>query len=242
MVSIKRSATTGEVDDSPALRAVSSPSRALKFPGVTSAKEWLPPLQLSTGVASLDEALGGGLPCGQILEISGCASSGKSSLAFGVCQALLARSRAVAWIDPVHRWSPLAALEAGVSLDLLLVVRVASGAAALKAAHLLLSCRGAVAAVVVELPPGFAPADSNLVKLQRLAAQAQVAVLFLTEFSPRAPSLGPSVALRLSVHREWRGSAPVRVVEVTRHKRGPNRVAVEEPAHGPDRLRIRSTL
>ena len=208
---------------------------------IAYAKDWAP-AWVPTGLGALDAALGGGLPCGQILEISGGASSGKSTLAFGMCRALLAQGKAVAWIDPTRRWAPLAALEAGLPLDLLLVARVGDGMAALRAAHLLLSCRGAVAAVVATLPPGFTPADSNLVKLQRLAAQGQVALVLLTERPPQGPSLSPTVALRLCVRREWRGAAAVCVVEVARHKRGPNRVAVEEPAHGPDRLRIRSTL
>jgi hypothetical protein len=208
---------------------------------VSYARDWTP-AWVPTGLAPLDVALGGGLPCGQILEISGGASSGKSTLAFGMCRALLAQGKAVAWIDSTRRWAPLAALEAGLPMELLLVALVGDGMAALKAAHLLLSCRGAVAAVVVALPPGFAPADTNLVKLQRLAGQGQVALVFLTERPPQVPSLSPTVALRLCVHRQWRGAAAVCVIEVAHHKRGPNRVAVEEPAHGPDRLRIRSTL
>jgi hypothetical protein len=223
---------------------VSSTARLKLLQGrqdVSYARDWTP-AWVPTGLAPLDVALGGGLPCGQILEISGGASSGKSTLAFGMCRALLAQGKAVAWIDSTRRWAPLAALEAGLPMEHLLVARVGDGMAALKAAHLLLSCRGAVAAVVVALPPGFAPADTNLVKLQRLAGQGQVALVFLTERPPQVPSLSPTVALRLCVHRQWRGAAAVCVIEVARHKRGPNRVAVEEPAHGPDRLRIRSTL
>ncbi|HEX4621311.1 MAG TPA: hypothetical protein VH208_07065 [Myxococcaceae bacterium] len=212
-------------------------------PDVTSGEDWAPTQAwVPTGLAALDAALGGGLPCGQVLEISGGASSGKSTLAFGMCRALLGQGKAVAWIDPSRRWAPLAALEAGLPLELLLVARVADGMSALKAAHLLLSCRGAVAAVVVNLPVGFVPADSNLVKLQRLAAQGQVALVFLTERPAGGPSLGPTVALRLCVHRQWRKTSAVCVIEIARHKRGPNRIAIEEPAHGPDRLRIRSTL
>eukprot|EP00439_Symbiodinium_sp_Y106_P070583 s689_g12.t1 len=39
---------------------------------------------LSTGAAPLDEALGGGLPCGQIIEVIGATQSGKTSLALSL--------------------------------------------------------------------------------------------------------------------------------------------------------------
>jgi recombination protein RecA len=198
--------------------------------------------RISTGFPELDVLLGGGLPCGQILEISGESSSGKSTLAFGACLSLLQRGKAVAWVDPSQGFWPLAALEAKKPLDKLLVLRVKDGMAALRGAHLLLSSRGAVAAVVVTLPAGFSPAESNLVKLLRLAEQAGAALVFLTQRPATAASLGACVALRLCVRRAMRGKTSVLQVHVARHKHGPTRAHAEEPVRGPDRLRIRSTL
>jgi len=198
--------------------------------------------RVATGWSELDALLDGGLPCGHILEISGPASSGKSTLAFGACLSLLQQGKVVAWVDTQGFW-PLAGLEAQCALEKLLVLRVRDGMTALRACFILLSCRGAASAVVLTLPAGFAPAETNLLKLQRLAEQAHTALVFVTERKPQAPSLGACVALRLCVHRSRRGqAAPVTVVEVARHKKGPNWGRVEARFRGPDRLRVRSTL
>jgi len=88
---------------------------------------------IATGLIELDGLLEGGLPCGQLLEISGPASSGKSTLAFGACLSLLQQGKAVAWVDPGGSFWPLAALEARLPLSKLLVLKVRDGMAALRA-------------------------------------------------------------------------------------------------------------
>lgn len=198
----------------------------------------------STGFSSLDNLLAGGFAAGQITEISGKASSGKSTLAFNACLSVLKEGRAAAWIDSgSHVW-PIAALEAQLPLEKFLVLRVRDGKAAFRGAHLLLSSPGAVATVVVELPCNYRPADTNLIKLQRLAARSGTALIFLTEGSPTSPSIGSAVALRLGVNRRFQPftrsfSLEVKVV---RHKGGANHQTLEESLHGPNRLCIHSSL
>ena len=195
--------------------------------------------KLPTGFSALDALLEGGLPRGQLLEISG---AGKSTLAFSACLGLIEQDKAVAWIDPFTGFWPLAALEEGVPLEKFVVIRVKEGMSTLRAAHLLLGCHGAVAALVVELPSGFVPAETNLIKLQRLAEKSGTALVFLTDRPRNAASLGAAVALRLCVQRKIRGRESVLQVEVARHKGGPSRQNLEEPLRGPDRLRVRSSL
>ena len=180
------------------------------------------------------------------MEISGGISSGKATLAFGACLGLLQTGKAVAWIDSGSGFWPVSALEAQLPLEKLLVLRIRDGMSALRAAHLLLSCHGAAAAVVVELPQRFVPANTNLVKLQRLAGQSGTALVFLTERAPESVSLGPAVALRLCVKRRLEkrpeGMRFALLVEIARHKGGVSRQSLEEPLHGPDRLRVHSSL
>ncbi len=199
------------------------------------------------GSARLDQLLGGGVPRGQVVEVSGAASSGKATLAFAVCQRALERGQAAAWIDPGGRsgvfW-PLVAVERGLPVDRLLVVRVVGHTAALRAAHILLSSSGAVAVVVVDLPAGAAVRERELVALQRLAERSSTALLFLTARARSAASLGAQVALRLHVDRRSGGGAraPNLSVSVLRHKQGMSQREAEESAHGPDRLRLHCSL
>ncbi len=180
---------------------------------------------LEVGRRGLDELLGGGVPRGQVVEVSGSSSSGKATLAFGACLRALERGQAAAWIDVGGGFWPVAAVEAGISLDKLLVVKVKGGVAALRAAHILLSSAGAVAALVVDLPPGSPVRERELVALQRLAERSSTALLFLTARPRSAPSLGAAVALRL--HAERRAGGRVRI-EVLRNKQGASHRSIEE--------------
>ena len=96
---------------------------------------------------------------------------------------------------------------------------------ALRAAHILLSSAGAVAALIVDLPPGAQVRERELVALQRLAERSSTALLFLTARPRSAPSLGAAVALRL--HAERRTGGRVRI-EVLRNKQGASQRSIEE--------------
>src|SRR4051812_7064656 len=78
---------------------------------------------IATGVPGLDEMLYGGLPRGQISEIHGPASSGRT----GVAHAMVARATRAgalaAWIDPQDRLDPRSAGDAGIVLDRMLWLR-----------------------------------------------------------------------------------------------------------------------
>jgi hypothetical protein len=178
------------------------------------------PEAIPTGIAELDEKLGGGLLLGQLVEISGGPSSGKASLALQAALSSLRAKEAVAWIDPLGRFFPLPALEAGVALEGLMVVRLAnerdSTRSALRAAHLVLSVPGAVALLVLQAPLGFQLPGATLLKLQRLCERSRATLIFLTERTAGQPSLGPAISLRLHLQRTARRS----LIEILRYKWG----------------------
>jgi recombination protein RecA len=78
---------------------------------------------VASGIPHLDDALGGGLPRGQISEIVGAASSGRTSLLMACLADATARSELVALIDALDRFDPASAAAAGVRLDRLLWIR-----------------------------------------------------------------------------------------------------------------------
>jgi hypothetical protein len=73
--------------------------------------------------AALTETLRGGIPRGQLSEIHGPVSSGRTSLAWAALAAAAARGEWVALIDTFDRFDPECAQEAGVVLSRLLWIR-----------------------------------------------------------------------------------------------------------------------
>jgi hypothetical protein len=126
----------------------------------------------------------------------------------------------VAWIDPLGFFYPLPALEAGVPLEHLVVVRLWRERdpllSALRAAHLVLSAPGAVALLVLQAPPMSQLPGATLLKLQRLCERSHTTLIFLTERAAEQPSLGPPISLRLHLRRTARRS----VIEILRYKWG----------------------
>jgi recombination protein RecA len=88
----------------------------------------------ATGIAEvdahLDNGLGGGLPVGAISELTGPASSGRTSLALSFLARRTAESRACAWVDASDAFDPESAAASGVILPQLLWVRCRNAAAA----------------------------------------------------------------------------------------------------------------
>lgn len=75
------------------------------------------------GLATLDRELGGGLPRGQVSELVGPPSSGRTSLAWAWLGAATSRGESVALIDTFDRFDPDTAARCGLDLSRLLWVR-----------------------------------------------------------------------------------------------------------------------
>jgi RecA DNA recombination protein len=76
-----------------------------------------------TGIASLDAALGGGWRRGDVSEIVGRRSSGRTSLLVATLTAATARGELVGLVDPFDQFDPITAAAAGLDLDRVLWVR-----------------------------------------------------------------------------------------------------------------------
>jgi hypothetical protein len=77
----------------------------------------------ATGIAAVDELLQGGLPVGAISELTGTASSGRTSLALRFVAQRTAEGRACAWVDVNDAFDPESAAANGVRLKQLLWMR-----------------------------------------------------------------------------------------------------------------------
>ena len=77
----------------------------------------------STGIDEADRLLEGGLPLGAISEITGPASSGRTSLVLAFLAQRTAEERVCAWVDTSDAFDPESAAANGVNLRQLLWVR-----------------------------------------------------------------------------------------------------------------------
>jgi hypothetical protein len=78
---------------------------------------------LPTGLAFLDERLGGGLPRGQMSEIIGLRSSGRTTMMYAALAAATGRGELAALIDPLDTFDPASAASAGIALERVLWLR-----------------------------------------------------------------------------------------------------------------------
>jgi hypothetical protein len=120
----------------------------------------------ATGIAELDQALGGGLRRGHLSEIVGPRSSGRTTV---MCRALagaIDRGELTALVDPWDRFDPGAAAAMGIDLSRLLWVRDTGDperapGRAIKAMNLVLQA-GGFGLVVLDLADVPAPAVRGL--------------------------------------------------------------------------------
>ena len=77
----------------------------------------------SSGVTALDARLGGGFPRGQLSELIGPRSSGRTSVVLQLMAAATARGELVALVDALDMFDVSSAEAAGVALDRLLWIR-----------------------------------------------------------------------------------------------------------------------
>jgi len=171
---------------------------------------------LATGVPGLDDLLFGGLPRGQVSEIHGAASSGRTGIALAIAARSTRAGALAAWVDPHDRLDPRSAADAGIDLARLLWLRGAPGASG---GRPLLSAVSAVGAllgsglfelVVVDLGgidraglqrlPG-----ATWIRLQRTIESQPGALLLVADAHVAHGPAGVSLALR-GAGASWSGA------------------------------------
>lgn len=133
-----------------------------------------------SGVGAVDELLGG-LAAPGLVEFSGLAGSGKSSLALSVVAHFTADlAQWVAWIDAGHQLYPPAACALGVDLTKLVVVRPQAKRAGWAAEQVVRSgCFSLVVISGVGVPPRAG------IRLARAAERGRCSALMLSQISQR---------------------------------------------------------
>jgi len=170
---------------------------------------------LATGVPGLDELLFGGLPRGQVSEIHGPASSGRTGIALAVAARSTRAGALAAWVDPQDRLDPRSAGDAGVELGRLLWLRGATAAreprpllAAISAVGTLLGS-GLFELVVVDLG-GIARSGlqrlpgATWIRLQRMVESQPGTLLVVADAHVAHGPAGVSLALR-GAGASWSG-------------------------------------
>ena len=123
-----------------------------------------------TGISSVDLALSpGGIPRGRLTEIFGGASSGKTTLAYGLLAACTQRGEIGAYVDPQAGLFAPAAHDAGIDLHRLIVIRAAREQALRRAIDALVRS-GACAVIVLD---GTSADALQTHHYARLVAQAE---------------------------------------------------------------------
>jgi hypothetical protein len=194
-----------------AIRVQVEATLAQRVPAALSLKIKQAPELFSTGMVEVDAMLGGGIPRSSITEVSGEASTGKTSFALSSLASITQTGNACAWVDVNDALSPESASAAGVDLRRLLWLRMSAERRlkltdkpwsrldqALRTTDLLLQT-GGFAAIVLDMSDVL-PQHTMRIPLAtwyrfRLAAEhARSALVFLTQ-SPCASSCA-ALALR----------------------------------------------
>jgi hypothetical protein len=187
--------------------------RRLQADGPPLRGEDLRPRPLATGVPEVDGLLGGGLPRGQVSEIHGPASSGRTALAVSIVARTTRGGALVAWVDPGDRFDPGGAAEAGVDLRRVLWLR--GGAPGTTGLGRAVAAVGTVLGsglfeVVVLDVVGQGGETRRLpgatwIRLQRLIELQPLALVLLADAHLAHGPSGASVALR-GLDARWSGA------------------------------------
>lgn len=171
----------------------------------------------ATDVVGLDACLHGGLPRGQLSEIVGPRSSGRTTLLLQLLAAATRRGEIVALVDTFDRLDVASAASAGVDLDRLLWIRGDVPASlpdraverALKALNLVLQA-GGFGVVAIDLADTPLPALNRIpfttwLRIQRTIEGSETACVIVAA-QPLARSAG-GLTLLLAGRPQWTGAA-----------------------------------
>ena len=178
---------------------------------------------MAAGIGSLDVALDGGWRCGEISEIIGSASSGRTGLMLAALATATRQGAIVALIDTFDRLDPVTASATGVDLSRVLWVRgpalslpgrpgLVSSAIkqGIRAFDLVMRAGGfSVVALDVAGAPAQAFRDLAPATWQRLALAiaGQPSAALIVGDQPMGRS-ARGVTVRLTASRRWTGTSP----------------------------------
>jgi hypothetical protein len=105
------------------LRVQIESALAQRIPGALSPRTHSSPELLPIGIEALDTLLQGGIPRGGVTEISGYASTGRTTLTLSLLAEVTGKGSACAWVDVQDMFDPESAAACGVVLHQLLWIR-----------------------------------------------------------------------------------------------------------------------
>jgi hypothetical protein len=164
---------------------------------------------LPTGVAAIDALAGGGIPRGQLSQVHGPASSGRTGVLVSALASVTSAGALAALVDPLDRFDPASAAAAGADLARLLWLRGPRGDREEPAPKALVDAAAAVATlagsglfdlVALDLA-GAGPAArralpaTTWLRLARLVEEMPTALLVLADGPVAQSPGGASVAL-----------------------------------------------
>ena len=106
-----------------ALRQQIEASLAARIPAALSVRFREAPELVATGIAEIDALLQGGIPLGDLCEVVGPASSGKTTLVSSLLAKATQQGAACAYVDVADTFDPLSGAAIGINLERLLWVR-----------------------------------------------------------------------------------------------------------------------
>lgn len=164
---------------------------------------FLPP-RLPTGFATLDEALGGGLPRGRLVELGGTPTAGTVTLALKIVACAQSQRYTALYLDLGQTFDPVYADRCGVALNQLLLLHPRNRTQALALLRdLLLSESGSI--VVLDFPAplpseGIGALSNTLDRLLAPLARSDNLLLCLNARPPAQAA--PQATVRLWLERE----------------------------------------
>ena len=160
---------------------------------------------LPTGVPALDTLLRGGFPRGQVSEVHGPASSGRTGLLLGLVAQATRAGALCAWVDPGDRFDPATASAAGTCLSRLLWLR-GKGADAphlAESTSALVTLLGSGLFTVLVFDLAGLPEreirrlpSTTWIRLERAVSPTSSALVLLADAHVSRSPLGASLALR----------------------------------------------
>jgi len=172
---------------------------------------------LPTGLRGVDALVGGGLPRGELSEVYGPRSSGRTGLVLSLVAGCVGRGSLAAWVDPADCFAPASAAAAGVDLARLLWLRGDMRGPRTRrlteavAAVATLAGSGLFEVVVLDVAAFPAHDVGRLpgptwIRLQRIVADSPAALVLLADAHVAHGPRGPSLELRADGPR-WSGAA-----------------------------------